>query len=88
MKGPLPQLKRLVLTDGGLETDLIYHHGIDLPCFASVVLLGTVEGQAALEAYYRPYLELAHRLGTGSIPESRPRACQPRLGYAAWAPPA
>ena len=72
MKGPLPQLKRLVLTDGGLETDLLYHHGIDLPCFASVVLLGTVEGRAALEAYYRPYLELAHRLGTGFILESPP----------------
>ncbi len=70
MKGQLPQLKRLVLTDGGLETDLLYHHGLDLPCFSSVVLLGTVEGRAALEAYYRPYLELAHRLGTGFILES------------------
>ncbi|GGL86322.1 homocysteine S-methyltransferase [Deinococcus aerolatus] len=70
MKGPLPQLKHLVLTDGGLETDLLYHHGIDLPHFASVVLLGTVEGRAALEEYYRPYLELARRLGTGFILES------------------
>ena len=70
MKGPLPQLERLVLTDGGLETDLLYHHGIDLPHFAAVALLGSPEGRAALEAYYRPYLELARRLGTGFILES------------------
>ncbi|PYE53174.1 homocysteine S-methyltransferase family protein [Deinococcus yavapaiensis] len=70
MKGPLPQLTRLVLTDGGLETDLLFNRGIDLPYFASVVLLGTAEGRAALEAYYRPYLELARRLGTGFILES------------------
>lgn len=70
MKGPLLQLKRLVLTDGGLETDLLYNHGIDLPHFASVVLLGTGEGRAALETYYRPYLELARRLGMGFILES------------------
>ncbi len=70
MKRPLPQLTRLVLTDGGLETDLIFNHGVDLPSFASIVLLGTAEGRATLEAYYRPYLELAQRLGTGFILES------------------
>ncbi|GGM21690.1 homocysteine S-methyltransferase family protein [Deinococcus aerophilus] len=70
MKGPLPQLDRLVLTDGGLETDFIFNRGVDLPCFASIVLLGTDKGRAALEAYYRPYLELARGLGTGFILES------------------
>ncbi|WP_019584696.1 homocysteine S-methyltransferase family protein [Deinococcus apachensis] len=70
MKGQLPQLKRLVLTDAGLETDLVFNHGLDLPHFASIVLVATVEGRAALEAYYRPYLELARRLGTGFILDS------------------
>ncbi|MFC4453695.1 homocysteine S-methyltransferase family protein [Deinococcus sonorensis] len=70
MTGLLPQLTRRVLTDGGLETDLLFNRGIELPSFASVVLLGHAEGRAALEAYYRPYLELAHRLGTGFILES------------------
>jgi homocysteine S-methyltransferase len=58
------------LTDGGLETDLLFNRGFDLPQFASVVLLGTAEGRAALEAYYRPYLELARNFGCGFILES------------------
>jgi S-methylmethionine-dependent homocysteine/selenocysteine methylase len=66
----LPQLARLALTDGGLETDLIFNRGIELPCFSSVVLLRTAEGRAALEAYYRPYLELARRLRTTFVLES------------------
>jgi len=70
LKGPLPQLTRRVLTDGGLETDLLFNRGIDLPRFAAVTLLGTVEGRAALETYYRPYLELARSLGSGFILES------------------
>lgn len=70
MRRPLPQLTRSALTDGGLETDLLFNRGIDLPQFASVVLLGTAEGRAALEAYYRPYLELARGFGCGFILES------------------
>ena len=32
----LPQLQgRPIVTDGGLETDLIFHHGGDLPHFAA-----------------------------------------------------
>ena len=54
---------RLTLTDGGVETDLIFNRGIDLPFFASVLLLRTPEGEKALEDYIRPYLELARRLG-------------------------
>jgi homocysteine S-methyltransferase len=56
---------RLILTDGGVETDLIFNRGIDLPFFASVLLLRTPEGEKALEDYIRPYLELARRRGTG-----------------------
>lgn len=70
MRRPLPQLTRIALTDGGLETDLLFNRGFDLPQFASVVLLGTAEGRAALEAYYRPYLELARNVGCGFILES------------------
>ncbi|MFC4640224.1 homocysteine S-methyltransferase family protein [Deinococcus hohokamensis] len=58
------------MTDGGLETDLLFNRGIDLPHFASVVLLANDEGRAALEGYYRPYLELAHRFGCGFVLES------------------
>ena len=63
----LPQTDgdRIFLSDGGLETTLIYHHGIDLPAFASFPLLETDKGREALQAYYRTYMELAldHRVG-------------------------
>ena len=42
----LPQLDGgLFLTDGGLETTLVFHEGWDLPCFAAFVLLNaTADG--------------------------------------------
>ena len=61
----LPQLDRLFLTDAGLETDLIFNHGVDLPCFASIALLRNESGREVLRDYFRQYLSLAagHRLG-------------------------
>jgi len=65
MPRTLPQLDRLFLTDGGIETDLIYNRGIELPFFASINLLRSSVGKEALEEYFRSYLDLARRLGTG-----------------------
>ena len=47
------------LTDGGMETTLIYHDGLDLPDFAAFTVLATDEGRAALAAYYDAYLAVA-----------------------------
>jgi homocysteine S-methyltransferase len=47
------------LTDGGIETVLIYQEGIALPEFAAFVLLESQEGRATLLRYFRRYLELA-----------------------------
>jgi len=67
----LPQLGGdLFLTDGGIETTLIFHEGVELPDFAAFDLLRTPEGEAALRKYFRTYAELARRLGTGLILES------------------
>jgi S-methylmethionine-dependent homocysteine/selenocysteine methylase len=65
----LPQLTgdRLFLTDGGLETTLVFHQGLDLPDFAAFPLLDSEQGRAALADYYVPYLDLAARLGTGFV---------------------
>ena len=41
----LPQLSELFLTDGGIETSLIYGEGLDLPDFAAFVLLDDEEGR-------------------------------------------
>lgn len=66
----LPQLSRTVLTDGGLETDILFNRGIDLPFFASITLLSSPAGRSALSAYYRGFLDLAARAGTGFILET------------------
>lgn len=60
---------RRFLTDGGLETTLVFHEGLDLPCFAAFVLLRVEEGRARLRAYYERYLELARQAGTGFVLE-------------------
>lgn len=49
------------VTDGGLETDLIFLRGFDLPEFASFPLLDTDEGRAALRDYYLAYADIAVR---------------------------
>jgi homocysteine S-methyltransferase len=67
---PLPQLHRPFLTDGGLETDMVFNRGIDLPHFASISLLRTEAGRSALDDYFRGFLELAEGMGTGLILES------------------
>ena len=49
----LPQLDGdLFLTDGGIETSLIFHQGLDLPEFAAFVLLDTEAGLDQLRRYY------------------------------------
>jgi len=82
----LPQLgSRLFMTDGGLETTLIFLERIELPEFAAIDLMRTRAGRDALERYYRDYLELAGRHGLGFILESPTwRASSdwaPKLGY-------
>jgi homocysteine S-methyltransferase len=66
----LPQLNGVFLTDAGLETDILFNRGIDLPHFASVTLLRSPEGRAALEDYFRGFLDLAARFQIGLILES------------------
>lgn len=67
----LPQLAgTMFLTDGGIETTLIFHEGLALPDFAAFHLLQTAQGEAALRRYFCGYVELARRLGAGLILES------------------
>jgi S-methylmethionine-dependent homocysteine/selenocysteine methylase len=84
----LPQVDgELFLTDGGIETTLIFHRGLDLPLFAAFGLLKDEEGTDALRRYYEPYLELARERGLGFVLESPTWRASPRwareLGYSA-----
>jgi S-methylmethionine-dependent homocysteine/selenocysteine methylase len=82
----LPQLgDGLFLTDGGIETTLIFLEGLELPHFAAFDLLRTREGRAAIAGYYAPYVELAKRDGRGLVLESATWRSNPewgeKLGY-------
>jgi homocysteine S-methyltransferase len=67
----LPQLKGgFFMSDGGIETTLIFLEGQDLPHFAAFHLLKTQEGEHTLRKYFRTYGELAKRLRVGLILET------------------
>ncbi|MBL8710091.1 MAG: homocysteine S-methyltransferase family protein [Rhodospirillaceae bacterium] len=64
----LPQAKGdIFLADGGLETTLVFHDGLDLTCFAAFPLLDTVKGRDALRGYFARYLQIAAKNGMGFI---------------------
>lgn len=66
-RNALPQLSgEVFLTDSGLETDLIFNEGFDLPEFASFVLVDDVRGRGALEAYFRRHADIAVQHGCGA----------------------
>ncbi len=67
----LPQLEGgLFLTDGGIETTLIFQEGLELPFFAAFHLLRNEPGTVALRRYYRGHASIARARGVGFILES------------------
>ena len=77
----LPQLDgQLFLSDGGLETTLIFHEGWELPMFAAFPLLESDRGTAALRDYFDRYIPLAARSGTGFILEAPTWRANPDWG--------
>jgi len=67
----LPQTEGgLFLTDAGLETDLIFNHGIEIREFAAHTLLESAEGRFALAQYFRGFLALADRHNVGFVFDS------------------
>lgn len=67
----LPQLtQKPFITDGGLETALIFDHGYELPEFAAFDLLTQANGYDVLRSYYKDYIRLARANGFGFILES------------------
>ena len=79
----------LFLTDGGLETTLIFLEGYDLPCFAAFDLLKEEKGCEVIKNYYRRYLTIAKDFKTNFILESPTWRASPdwieKTGYPASA---
>ena len=75
----------LFVTDGGLETELVFHDGIDLPSFAAFPLLEDPGHRTRLRRYYDGYLDIARELEAGLIVETPTWRANPdwgsQLGY-------
>jgi S-methylmethionine-dependent homocysteine/selenocysteine methylase len=85
-RNALPQLNGdLFLTDGGIETTLIFHEGLELPEFAAFDLLKSADGRRALDTYFRTYASIAQIYGLGFVLEAPTWRASPdwgaKLGY-------
>jgi len=67
---PFPSSDTIVVTDAGLETWLVFDHGIDLPAFAAYPLAGTAEGRGLLTEYYEHYVRIAAEVGAACLLET------------------
>ena len=73
------------VTDGGLETDLIFHFDADLPEFAAFPLVEDEDGRALLTRYYDGYAAIAAQAGVGLLLEAPTWRANPdwaaKVGY-------
>src|SRR3712207_1990893 len=89
MTSPRSQLPQrdadVFLTDGGIETTLIFDDGFDLPDFAAFTLLRDQAGRDALVRYFESYVAIAARDRVGIVLETATWRASPdwasRLGY-------
>ena len=68
------------VTEGGLETDLIFNHGVELPEFAAFPLLDDPDGVALLKRYYADFATIAHSSGAGLLLETPTWRANPDWG--------
>ncbi|MFY0681089.1 MAG: homocysteine S-methyltransferase family protein [Thalassovita sp.] len=61
---------QIFLTYTGMETDLIFTQGIELPGFASFPLLASADGRRLLNQYYEDLITLGQNAGLGVILEA------------------
>ena len=85
-RNSLPQLGGdLFITDGGLETTLIFADGLELPQFAAFDLLKSDNGRSVLRKYFETYTELASKFDLGLVLETATWRSNPdwgtKLGY-------
>ena len=59
--------ERFFLSDGGLETYLIFDKGYELPCFSAAILLDSEQGRRDLAEYYERFLGIARQSGRGFV---------------------
>lgn len=68
----LPQLSgEFFLTDAGIETDLMFNHGVEIREFAAHTLLPDPVTREAVARYLRGFLTLAGEMSTGFVLDSQ-----------------
>lgn len=82
----LPQLKgQMFVTDGGIETHLIFNEGHDVPDMGVYVLNMSDAGREAMRAYYRAYIPICQEAGQGFLFDTNTWRANPdwggRAGY-------
>ena len=79
------QSAAIAMTDGGIETVLLFREGLDLPCFAAFPLLADERGRAALRRYFEPFLDMAQEHGLPFVLDTATWRANPdwgaQLGY-------
>jgi homocysteine S-methyltransferase len=68
------------VSDGGLETDLIFNHGVDLPEFAAFPLVEDESGRSLLHSYYDGYAAIAREANAGLTLEAPTWRANPDWG--------
>ncbi|MEP6318800.1 MAG: homocysteine S-methyltransferase family protein [Paracoccaceae bacterium] len=63
----LTNTRRFYLSDGGLETYMIFDKGYDLPCFSAAVLLDCEPGRRDLTEYFERFIGIARKCNRGFI---------------------
>jgi S-methylmethionine-dependent homocysteine/selenocysteine methylase len=94
MKAESTKLKRtghdifqnaMYLSDGGLESTMVFHRGIELNHFAAFELLNDPKGEEELWTYFFPYLDLAVKYDYHFVAETPTWRANPdwafKLGY-------
>jgi S-methylmethionine-dependent homocysteine/selenocysteine methylase len=85
-RNQLPQLANIFfITDGGLETTLIFQEGVELPEFAAFHVLKDEAGCELMRNYFQTFVNIARKYEVGLILESATWRGSPdwfrKLGY-------
>lgn len=77
----LPQLKgQMFVTDGGIETHIIFNEGYDFEHFTVFQLIDSEGGRAAMRKYYEPYVGIAKKAGQGFLFDTNTWRANPDWG--------
>jgi len=77
----LPQQKgEMFVTDGGIETHLIFNKGQDLPDMSAYLLNMTEAGRETMRDHYRAYIPIAQKAGQGFLFDTNTWRANPDWG--------